>query len=101
MKLKKSVETFWCSYRILLLRFSFHSGSLELSVSVLIELISSISCNYSSGSGGGAEGAMAPPGPVKIGHKKDGRLRKLHRFHVSRPPPYPAAGSATELLLIV
>ena len=38
---------------------------------------------------------MAPPGPVKIGHKKDGRQRRPHRFHVSRPPPYPAAGSAT------
>ena len=24
--------------------------------------------------GGGAEGAMAPPGPVKIGHKKDGHI---------------------------
>ena len=44
---------------------------------------------------GGAEGAMAPPGPVNIGHKKDGRQRRPHRFHVSRPPPYPAAGSAT------
>ena len=45
---------------------------------------------------GGAKGAMAPPpGPVKIGHKKDGRRRQPHRFHVSRPPPYPAAGSAT------
>ena len=29
---------------------------------------------------------MAPPGPVKIGHKKDGRQRWPHRFHVSRPP---------------
>ena len=35
---------------------------------------------------GGAEGTMAPPGPVKIGHKKDGHRRQLHRFHVSRPP---------------
>ena len=35
---------------------------------------------------GGAEGAMAPPGPVKIGHKKDGCQRRLHRFHVSWPP---------------
>ena len=26
-----------------------------------------------------------PPGPVKIGHKKDGHQRS-HRFHVSRPP---------------
>ena len=43
--------------------------------------------------GGGRGG---PPGPVKIGHKKDGRRRRPHRFHVSRPPPYPAAGSATE-----
>ena len=34
----------------------------------------------------GAKGAMAPPGPVKIGHKKDGRQRRPHRFHVSRPP---------------
>ena len=41
---------------------------------------------------------MAPPGPVKIGHKKDGRQRRPHRFHVSQPPPYPAAGSATEPL---
>ena len=39
--------------------------------------------------GGGAEGAMAPPGPVKIGHKKDGHRRRPHRFHVSRPPPLP------------
>ena len=29
---------------------------------------------------------MAPPGPVKVGHKKDGRRRRPHRFHVSRPP---------------
>ena len=35
---------------------------------------------------GGGEGAMAPPGPVKIGHKKDGPQRRPHRFHVSRPP---------------
>ena len=28
---------------------------------------------------------MAPPGPVKIGHKKDGHRRRPHRFHVSRP----------------
>ena len=38
---------------------------------------------------------MAPPSPVKKGHKKDGHRRRPHRFHVSRPPPYPAAGSAT------
>ena len=30
---------------------------------------------------------MAPPGPAKIGHKKDGHQRRPHRFHVSRPPP--------------
>ena len=39
----------------------------------------------SSGSRG-AKGAMAPPGPVKIGHKKDGCQRRPHRFHVSWPP---------------
>ena len=45
---------------------------------------------------GGAEGAMAPPGPGKISHKKDGHQRQPHRFHVSwPPPPYPATGSAT------
>ena len=27
-----------------------------------------------------------PPGPVKISHKKDGRRRQLHKFHVSRSP---------------
>ena len=27
---------------------------------------------------GGAKGAMLPPGPVTISHKKDGRLRRLH-----------------------
>ena len=50
----------------------------------------------SSGSRGGPRGPWPPPGPVKIGHKKDGRRRQPHRFHVSRPPTYPAAGSATE-----
>ena len=45
---------------------------------------------------GGGRGAMPPPsGPVKISHKKDGCQRRPHRFHVSRPLPYPAAGSAT------
>ena len=44
--------------------------------------------------GGGPRGPWPPPGPVKIGHKKDGRQRQPHRFHVSRPPPYPAIGSA-------
>ena len=35
---------------------------------------------------GGGRGGHGPPGPVKIGHKKDGRRRQLHRFHVSWPP---------------
>ena len=35
---------------------------------------------------GGPRGPWLPPGPVKIGHKKDGHRRRLHRFHVSRPP---------------
>ena len=53
-------------------------------------------CLPSSGSRGGPRGPWPPrPGPVKIGHKKDGCQRRPHRFHVSRPPPYPAAGSAT------
>ena len=34
----------------------------------------------------GGRGGHGPPGPVKIGHKKDGCQRWLHRFHVSRPP---------------
>ena len=38
---------------------------------------------------------MAPPGPVKIGHKKDGCQRRPHRFHVSRPPLTRPLGSAT------
>ena len=37
---------------------------------------------------GGREGHAPPPGPVKISHKKDGRQRQPHRFHVSRPPPH-------------
>ena len=42
---------------------------------------------------------VPPPGPVKIGHKKDGHRRRPHRFHVSRPPlPYPAAGSTTVVI---
>ena len=32
---------------------------------------------------GGGKGAMPPPDPVKISHKKDGRQRWPHRFHVS------------------
>ena len=52
---------------------------------------------FSSGSRG-AEGAMPPPPrPVKISHKKDGCQRRPHRFHVSRPPPYPTIGSATDV----
>ena len=34
-------------------------------------------------------------GAVKISHKKDGHQRQPYRFHVSRPRPNPAAGSAT------
>ena len=45
--------------------------------------------------GARGEWPCPPPRPVKISHKKDGRLWQPHRFHVSRPPPYPAAGSAT------
>ena len=42
----------------------------------------------SSGSKEGGRGGHAPsPGPVKITHKKDGHQRRLHRFHVSAPPP--------------
>ena len=36
--------------------------------------------------GGRRGGHLAPPGPVKIGHKKDGHRRRPHRFHVSCPP---------------
>ena len=50
---------------------------------------------------GGPRGPWPPPGPVKIGHKKDGHRRRPHRFHVSRPPPYPAAGSATGQWLLM
>ena len=54
--------------------------------------------NFSSGSRGGREGHAPPPSSsVKISHKKDGRQRRLHRFHVSRlpfPPP-PGPGFAT------
>ena len=56
-------------------------GSVTAKCSALIE-------ENSSGSRG-AEGAMAPAGPVKISHKKDGHQRQPHRFHVSRPPPLP------------
>ena len=41
------------------------------------------------------------PSPVKISHKKDGCQRQLHRFHVSRPPSYLVAGSATDLTSLV
>ena len=45
--------------------------------------------SISSGSRGGAEGAMAPPSPVEISHKKYGCQKWPHRFHVSWPPPPP------------
>ena len=48
----------------------------------------------------GAEGAMAPPGPVKIGHKKmateGGRIDFMFLG-----PPYPAAGSATDFFTLI
>ena len=47
------------------------------------------SCRGSSSGSGGGEGAMAPPGPVKISHKKDGCQRQPHRFYVSHPYPLP------------
>ena len=53
-----------------------------------------IPCSVSCGSRRGAEGAMAPPSPVKISHKKmaakGGRI-----VFMFLGPPYPAAGSAT------
>ena len=49
--------------------------------------------SFSSGSRGWGRGGHAPPppGPVKISHKKDGRIH----FMFLGPPPYPAAGSTT------
>ena len=44
---------------------------------------------------------MAPFGPVKINHKKDGHQRRPHRFHVSWPPSHLTAGSATENVAIL
>ena len=35
--------------------------------------------------GRGGHAPSPPPGPVKINHKKDGRLRQPYRFHVSLP----------------
>ena len=43
--------------------------------------------------GGGVPRGPWPPNPVEISHKKDGRQRWPHRFHVSWTPPHPAAGS--------
>ena len=52
----------------------------------------------SSGSRRGGKGATTPPLiSVKISHKKHGHQRWSHRFHVSRPLPYPTTGSATAL----
>ena len=59
-----------------------------------VNVMQSVLSVTSSGSRG-VEGTMPPPWPCEISHKKDGRLRRPHRFHVSRPPPNPAAGSAT------
>ena len=47
--------------------------------------------------GARGRGGGHAPGPVKISHKKDGRRRCPHRFHVLSPPPYSATGSATAL----
>ena len=44
--------------------------------------------SLSSGSRGG-RGGHGPPWPCENSHKKDGRRRRPHRFHVSRPPPLP------------
>ena len=80
--------------------FAYLSGPHIVSVNffrtcgpLISTLISLFAGGNSSGSRG-AEGGHAPPGPVKISHKKDGCRRRPHRFHVSLPP-YPAAGSAT------
>ena len=55
-------------------------------------------CKNISSRGSRGRGAMLPPpSPVKISHKKDGCRRQPHGFHVSRPLPYPVAGSATGL----
>ena len=43
--------------------------------------------------GGVPKGPWLPPSPVQTSHKKDGHQRRPHRFHVSCPPPHPAAGS--------
>ena len=48
----------------------------------------------------GSRGCHGPPSPVRVSHKKDGHQRRPYRFHVSRPPPYLAAGSATEFIYI-
>ena len=51
-----------------------------------------------SGEGDLRSEAVADPNrgaAVKISHKKDGRRKQPPRFHVSCPPPHPAAGSAT------
>ena len=36
---------------------------------------------------GGVPRGPWPPSPVQTSHKKDGRQRQTHRFHVSLPPP--------------
>ena len=42
---------------------------------------------------GGMPRGPCPPSPVQTSHKKDGRQRRPHRFHVSWPPPQPVARS--------
>ena len=67
---------------------------LLITVSVILSVMDERSLG-SSGSRGAKDAMPPPPSPVKISHKKDGCQRWPHRFHVSRPPPYPAAGSTT------
>ena len=64
------------------------------SVCALITFLKAL--QYAVADPGGDEGAMAPPGPLKISHKKDGSQIWPHRLHVSRHLLYPATGSATD-----
>ena len=58
------------------------------------------SCPPSSSRSRGVPRGPWPPSPVEISHKKDGRQRRSHRFHVSWPP-HPAAGSDAAPLPLV
>ena len=62
--------------------------------SLLIERIHTWSSEFTFSSGSGWDDEKcSTPGPVKIGHKKDGRLWQPHRFMLLGLP-YLAAGSA-------